>query len=872
MIRVRLFNVFLLVFSVIYYVNAKVSDAIPLTSTALEIRAYLDRLSKEGRIMDTIEYLTELKSHYGHLFIDDKLPSLYSFLGVALYTAKRLEESITTIKEGLQKYPNETRAWINLGEIQIQKFYLNDAAESFTNAFRQGEYSALPRIIRTKGWSLSWHNFETYLVDLERFAFECSKDITQCIIETSSGFEYTQANPIAFKHLTSLAPNSQLSPNPIPIKQRASIWRKTQSFKANKRLKVGFVSSDFGIHPVATLIRGLLQSINQSKIEIFCFSLQNAISWWGNNISSTIDEKHFYILENNNLYDSAAFIASFHIEILIDLNGHTMFSGLPLFSYLPSPIQISYLGLPTTTGAQFIDYYLSDTITIPAEQTHHFSERLILMKPCYIANDYAQVQGAVALTNLFDRADRQSLMIDDSNNHIDLSKASILLASLSNSQKMDPTIFHVWMNIMQRFPGSKFLIVEYAGHEVYRHHLAKEGKYYGIGEDRLINVPQAPWIDHLFSKTAIDLVFDTISKNAHTTGLDGIWAGIPTITMASGITATARAGESIATALESDLGLVYSLKDYEDLAFSLLRKKKYPRNTQTIVSSSSDNTLKDLSTYSTPKSLKDYHPISLIKQYPLLVSWRKVIYRQRLLSPLFNTPQFTLSFEHSLQATWECASLQRYHFTLKSIAKQKYHFFPASSSSQHSAMNNNNEHEKDIAEIRKEKMIRLNQIYIEESELIPKSIVKKLKTQDLNPSQLLTDDTIENIQKYYENKRRNKFKKSSTKRESHSLDTSQQSKKVKTGRPLPKQLDKVQIPNKSSPDNQNHGNRLEDLESNPEVEDSEDTGGEDEQQKCRGKQARKIRYPAIPAFVFDGRTIMLNIGMPRLLCPNSLTH
>ena len=56
---------------------------------------------------------------------------------------------------------------------------------------------------------------------------------------------------------------------------------------------------------------------------------------------------------------------------------------------------MSFLGLPTTTGSPFIDYYVTDYVNVPPEHSDHFSERLVLMDPCYIVNDYAQVRRAL---------------------------------------------------------------------------------------------------------------------------------------------------------------------------------------------------------------------------------------------------------------------------------------------------------------------------------------------------------------------------------------------------------------------------------------------------------------------------------------------
>ena len=64
------------------------------------------------------------------------------------------------------------------------------------------------------------------------------------------------------------------------------------------RLKVGLVSSDFGVHPVATLLRGMIQFIDTSVIELFCFALSDELSWWGTNISRTVE--HFVPLSNMN--------------------------------------------------------------------------------------------------------------------------------------------------------------------------------------------------------------------------------------------------------------------------------------------------------------------------------------------------------------------------------------------------------------------------------------------------------------------------------------------------------------------------------------------------------------------------------------------
>lgn len=51
----------------------------------------------------------------------------------------------------------------------------------------------------------------------------------------------------------------------------------------------GFISSDFGIHPVATLVRGLIERLAAvpRRVRVFCYALTDQPSWWRHNISLT---------------------------------------------------------------------------------------------------------------------------------------------------------------------------------------------------------------------------------------------------------------------------------------------------------------------------------------------------------------------------------------------------------------------------------------------------------------------------------------------------------------------------------------------------------------------------------------------------------
>ena len=114
---------------------------------------------------------------------------------------------------------------------------------------------------------------------------------------------------------------------PIDPSLRAQLWTspRTRLAETRPRLRVGLLSSDFGVHPVATLIRSFVQFIDTAKFELFCFALTEKRSWWGINISNTVE--HFINLAATNTQDAAMEIALEKIDILIDLNGGTLNSG-----------------------------------------------------------------------------------------------------------------------------------------------------------------------------------------------------------------------------------------------------------------------------------------------------------------------------------------------------------------------------------------------------------------------------------------------------------------------------------------------------------------------------------------------------------------
>ena len=148
----------------------------------------------------------------------------------------------------------------------------------------------------------------------------------------------------------------------------------------------------------------------------------------------------------------------------------------------------------------------------------------------------------------------------------------VIIVSLGNFQKMNPTTFDIWANVLRRVEVANLVFFKYKGWEQAKGRAEAELMARGVDvARRVLWADQDPWIQHTWRKTAFDFSMDTLGKNGHTTGLDGIWAGVPNVALdAGGGGMQTRTGMSFQRLKEVvSPTVVYSLRDYEDVAVEL---------------------------------------------------------------------------------------------------------------------------------------------------------------------------------------------------------------------------------------------------------------------------------------------------------------
>ena len=248
--------------------------------------------------------------------------------------------------------------------------------------------------------------------------------------------------------------------------------------------------------------------------------------------------------------DSAA--RSIHrddLDILIDVAGQTAINCMPMLSFRPAPIQVHYLGYSITTGADYIDYLITDDIYIPESLEAHCSESLVRLPGTFMATTRAGMS-AEATT----RAAQQ--LPDD----------AFVLCNFNHPCKFEPEIFGVWMRILERIPNSVLWLGDWAG--ATRKNVLREAQDRGIPGDRLIFAEIVDHTNHSSRLRLADLAVDPHHHGGGITTVDALWSGVPVVTMC-GETPSSRLGATLLNAAQLPETITHSLAEYEELVVAL---------------------------------------------------------------------------------------------------------------------------------------------------------------------------------------------------------------------------------------------------------------------------------------------------------------
>ncbi|MGA2583462.1 MAG: tetratricopeptide repeat protein [Tepidisphaeraceae bacterium] len=434
-------------------------------------------LSERGRWAQAIEAFRK------SLELEPDFVMAINGLGVALHMLGRVDEAMQCYEQTLRLEENNVEATTNLGNALKDSGRIEEAMELFDKALLTAP--DFQPAHDNKVYTIQYHP----AFDAERIRSELS-----------------QWNDRHAKPLSGL------------------IQPHVNARDAERRLRVGYVSSDFRDHVVGRMMLPLIRHRDRQQFEVFCYSNNFQEDDFTRMFQSEADG--FLTIAHRTDDAMAEQIRSDGIDILVDAAGHMRGSRLMIFARKPAPVQVMFLSYPGSTGMEAMDYRITDPYLDPPGETDGFyAEKSVRLLDSFWCYDPESMQAPREPVNPLPAIER----------------GHITFGCLNNMTKVNQGVLETWARIMQATPGSHLLMLAF-GNAARQRVIEIMGKA-GIDSSRLEFVSYQRRREYLKTYERIDLALDTFPYNGHVTSLDAMWMGVPVVTLV-GQTVVGRAGWS----------------------------------------------------------------------------------------------------------------------------------------------------------------------------------------------------------------------------------------------------------------------------------------------------------------------------------------
>jgi protein O-GlcNAc transferase len=499
--------------------------------------------------------------------------------GNVLFELKRYDEALQDYDKALSITPELVQAWLSRGQACNNRKCHEEAAHSFTKLLELDP--AFPfvtgMLLHQKMLSCDWSGLASLIAQINS-DLASGKRTAEPFGYQAIGRDAGDCKRCALIYAADKFPPLQ-----------TQLWGGGRY--NNEKIRIGYLSGEFRRHAMSLLMVELFELHDKERFEIYAFD-----NGWDDRseIRKRINKAFNSTIDISRVDDLqvATTIKEMQIDILVNLNGHFGQHRTGVFSYKPSPVQVSYLGFPGTMGAGYIDYLIADPCVIPSQQQDCYVEKITYLPETYQPNDTKRFIAEHAPT-------RKQAMLPES---------GFVFCCFNNNYKITPEIFEVWMRLLDKVEGSVLWLLE--DNPAVSRNLRQEASGVGIAPERLVFAPRMDLPEHLARHRLADLFLDTLPYNAHTTASDALWAGLPLLTCL-GSTFPGRVAASLLQAIGVPDLIAHSLKDYEAMA------------------------------------------VRLAQEPELLASFRSKLVQNRETYPLFDSQRFTRHIEAAYITMWE---------------------------------------------------------------------------------------------------------------------------------------------------------------------------------------------------------------------------
>ena len=455
-----------------------------------------EKLGNKNDALKNYQKATEIKPDYAEAY--NSLGTLYSNLS-------KFDESLSNYKKAIQLNTNYEKAYNNLGNLLSNLGKFDEATNAYKQAIKiKPDYpkaysNLLFNLIYKTDFDLNY-----YLSEAKKFRLNC---------KTIKKLKFT------YKYET----------NP-------------------KKLRVGFVSADFGNHPGGYFTLGLLRELRKKNFELVAYPTIERKDELSRHLKPLFSK--WSLIKKKDDENVVKQIINDGIHILIDLQGHSAKNRLPIFIYKPAPVQVTWLG-QGSTGISEIDYFIGSNYIIPKDEEKHYVEKVLRLpeiSQCFTPPDFdLKIENLPAIKNNF-----------------------ITFGCVNKLAKVNDDVIALWSKILLSVPNSKLLLKnKLLNSKEIIDTTIQRFKKQNVKKEQLILEGESKTRKELLNiYNKIDIVLDPFPFQGNTTSIEAVWMGVPIITL-KGNRYISHFGESINSNLNMSNWIAENYEDY------ILKAKKF---------------------------------------------------------------------------------------------------------------------------------------------------------------------------------------------------------------------------------------------------------------------------------------------------------
>jgi predicted O-linked N-acetylglucosamine transferase (SPINDLY family) len=536
-------------------------------------------LANQARFADAVESLKAALAH------GPKDPGdVMTKLGLVLLEGQQPQAAIDCLGQVVARDAKSQAALEGLAQAELLEGRFQDAARHFLAAteLAPGDARLLASLLYARLQTADWTEHAALIARLEKRLAQGAQSVNPFQLLALVDDPDLQRKAAAGFAARFAAAES------VPVREAAAATRPD-------KIKIAYLSADFGAHATALLAAGLFEHHDRSRFEVTALAWDCDDSPMRRRLEPAFDR----FVDIGAMPDAAVaqLIRERAIDIAVDLKGFTRGHRCRILAGRPAPIRVGYLGYPGTMGAAWIDYLIADRFVAPPEAAQCYSEKLVYLPDCYQVNDDKRAAAG-------ERPERGA---------VGLPEQGFVFACFNNTYKITPDLFAIWMRLLEQAPGSVLWLLrppDSREGSVAVANLRRHAEALGVSGGRLVFAANVPFAEHVSRLQCADLVLDTLPYNAHTTASDALWAGVPIVTC-PGRSFQARVAGSLLQAMSLPALIAASLGYYEAIA------------------------------------------LKLATDMDALAEMRSKVLHNRTTSALFNTGRFTRNLEAAYEAMWQ---------------------------------------------------------------------------------------------------------------------------------------------------------------------------------------------------------------------------